>query len=50
MTEVEGDVVQPLELIIPRKTTLGLSGEIILSGDKLYFGDSSAAAVLITSA
>ncbi len=56
MTEVIGDVVQPSDFIVPRKdyTVLSgvglISGELVLSGDKLWFGDSAGFAVLVTSA
>ena len=48
MVEIIGDVVQPSELIVPRTTTLpAISGSLILSGDALYFGDSSGEAILV---
>ena len=50
MTEIVGDIVQPSEFIVPRKLTLGLSGEIILSGGKLWFGNATGGSELITSA
>ena len=48
MTEVIGDVVQPLELIVPRTTTLpSLSGALILSGDVLYFAKADGSPTVV---
>lgn len=50
MTEVIGDVVIPLELIIPNTTTMpAMSGALILSGAKLWFSPDGSASSSVTS-
>ena len=53
MVEVVGDVVQPSDFIVPRKdfTVLSgvglISGELVLSGDLLFFGNSAGVATVV---
>ena len=50
MVEIIGDVVQPSDFIVPRKTRVSgelISGELILSGDLLFFGNSAGVATVV---
>lgn len=51
MVEIIGDVVVPIELILPKKEGgyIGKTGSLFLSGNKLWFHNGTSA-TLVTSA
>jgi len=55
MTEIEGDIVKPYELIVPwgdehdRTGQQTISGAMFISGSTLYFVDSSGTMRTVTS-
>lgn len=51
MPELIGDNCEPSTLIVPVRTTeVLISGSIVMSGSKLWFGDDNGIPKLVTSA
>lgn len=52
MTYLEGDVVQPVELVVPTKESayIGKQGDLFLSGNKLWVNVGGGDVQVVTSA